>query len=76
MQLTITSIDSVLYSGEAKSVTAPTAAGEVTILPKHMPMVSLITKGRIIVKTDEGVKTLEASRGFLAVGKTETIILL
>jgi F-type H+-transporting ATPase subunit epsilon len=76
MQLTITSIDSVLWKGQAKSVTVPTAAGEVTVLPKHMPIVSLVTPGKITVRSDEGVATFEAKKGFLEVGKTETIILL
>lgn len=76
MNLTITSIDTVLFRGTATSVTVPTAAGEVTILPKHMPIVSLVTKGTITVKSAEGVKTFSAQKGFLEVGKNETIILL
>jgi F-type H+-transporting ATPase subunit epsilon len=76
MQLTITTIDTILFRGDAKSVTVPTAAGEVTILPKHMPIVSLVTAGIITVKSDKGTETFEARKGFLEVGKTETTILL
>lgn len=76
MELTITSIDSILWRGQAKSVTVPTAAGEVTILPKHMPIVSLVTAGNITVRSEAGTQTFLARKGFLEVGKKETIILL
>lgn len=76
MHLTITTIDTVLFRGTATSVTVPTVAGEVTILPMHMPIVSLVAKGTITVKGGDGIKTFHAQKGFLKVGKNETIVLL
>lgn len=76
MNLTIATIDTVLYKGEAKSVTVPTVAGEMTILPKHMPIISLVSKGKIILRSERGTRTFDTASGFLKVGKNETIILL
>ena len=41
----LVSFDKVLLRGNAKSVTVPTIDGEITILPHHIPLVSIIDLG-------------------------------
>lgn len=77
MKLTISKIDQILFSGEADSVTVPGKAGEMTVLAHHMPLVTTLKAGTIIVKHDRDVrKEFPISSGFLEVGKTETVILV
>lgn len=77
MKLTIAKIDKVLFSGEAESVTVPGRAGEMTILAHHMPLITTLKAGDIIVRQKEGEpKTYPLTSGFLEVGKNETVILV
>lgn len=77
MKLTISKIDAVLWSGDAESVTVPGAVGEMTILAHHMPVITTLTKGKIIVKHGEGnSEEFAIDSGFLEVGKEETVILV
>lgn len=77
MKLTISKIDKILWEGDALSVTVPGSSGEMTILAHHMPLVTTLASGRIIVKHTEGKpEEFLITSGFLEVGKEETVILV
>jgi F-type H+-transporting ATPase subunit epsilon len=77
MKLTISQIDKVLWSGEADSVTVPSADGVMTILTHHMPLITTLKAGMIVVKQkDQKPEEFPITSGFLEVGKTETVILV
>jgi F-type H+-transporting ATPase subunit epsilon len=77
MKLTISQIDKVLWSGEADSVTVPAQDGVMTILTHHMPMITTLKAGMIVVKQkDQKPEEFPITSGFLEVGKTETVILV
>lgn len=77
MKLTISKIDKVLWSGEADSVTVPAVDGVMTILAHHMPVISTLKPGMIIVRQkDQKNEEFPITSGFLEVGKTETVILI
>lgn len=77
MKLTISKIDQILFSGDAESVVVPGAAGEMTVLAHHMPLITTLRAGSIIVKQKEGeLISYPITSGFLEVGKNETVILV
>ena len=77
MKLTISKIDQILFSGEADSVTVPGAGGVMTILSHHMPLITTLKAGQIVVKTkDTKPEEFSISSGFLETGKNETTILV
>ena len=77
MKLTISKIDKVLWVGDAESVTVPSTGGELTILAHHMPLITTLKAGTIIVKQKETKpEEFQVTSGFLEVGKTETVILV
>ena len=77
MKLTISKIDQVLFSGDAESVTVPGASGEMTILAHHMPLITTLKAGKIIVKKkDAKPEEIMITSGFVEVGKTETVVLI
>jgi F-type H+-transporting ATPase subunit epsilon len=77
MKLTIAKIDKVLWSGEADSVTVPALAGVMTILTHHMPLITTLKAGMVVVKQkDQKLEEFPITSGFLEVGKTETVILV
>ena len=77
MKLTIAQIDKILWQGEAQSVTVPGADGEMTVLSHHMPLVTTLKKGVILVKDGDSKATeYHIDSGFIEVGKMETVILI
>lgn len=50
MLVHIAKTNGVLFSGEADSLTAPASEGEVTILPHHTPLASILREGTLTVK--------------------------
>lgn len=66
----------VLMEGEADAITAMTANGEITVLPKHEPIVTLLRAGEMKVRKGSEVTIIAASTGLLEVrGNNEVIIL-
>lgn len=61
---------------EIIQVTIPTLEGEVTILPKHMPLVGIIKPGVLEIKTaDNRQKVVYVAGGFLEVLRNKVVIL-
>lgn len=50
MKVKILSLSKKLFEGEAKSLTLPAVDGEITLLPQHMPILTQLKKGKIIVR--------------------------
>lgn len=50
MNLELVALDGVKFSAQAYSIVLPTADGEITILPGHAPLLSLLSPGVIIVR--------------------------
>jgi len=53
------------YEKEIVSLTAPTAVGEITILPKHSNLLSLLQEGVIMIKTTKEIEYLSIGGGYL-----------
>lgn len=53
MRFELVSLDGVKYSAQAYSVVLPTAAGQVTILPSHEPLLSVVVPGVITIRRDK-----------------------
>ncbi len=62
LTLKIVTPDGVTYDGVADSVSLPTTTGEITVLPHHVPLVSLVQAGELRIKK-AGVETSLAVAG-------------
>jgi F-type H+-transporting ATPase subunit epsilon len=59
-----------------KQLTVPTKAGEIAILPDHIPLIATINPGVIILKRkDDSPEVLSVSGGFVEVLKNKVVIL-
>jgi F-type H+-transporting ATPase subunit epsilon len=76
MHVHIAQVNGVLWSGEADSLTAPGSDGELTILPRHIPLVTTLRPGRITVRASGKEEVFEVERGVLEVSKTGATVLL
>ena len=65
--LRIFSIDREVFIGQVHSVTVPGTSGQMQVLPDHMPLVSLLKEGDIIIEAEGQTAapelTLMSSRG-------------
>lgn len=50
MKFELVSLDGVKFSAEAYSVVLPTAAGQITLLPKHEPLLGVVVPGVITIR--------------------------
>jgi len=69
MKVSVISPERMLFDGSASSVVAPAFDGEVGILPRHAPLVTLLGRGVLRLEGVEGAdaKRFEVAGGFLQV---------
>jgi F-type H+-transporting ATPase subunit epsilon len=66
----------VVLKQEALQITVPTKSGEITVLPDHIPLISILKPGVIEVKrVDNVVEIISVSGGFIEVLKDKIVIL-
>lgn len=76
MHLVIAKVDQVFFDGEALSVTVPGSQGEMTILGEHMPLITTLKPGIIIVRSEAGEQSMEIKGGILEVNREGTTVVL
>ena len=66
----------VLMKEDILSVSVPTTSGEVTILPDHIPLISILKSGVLEIHLlNGGISLMSVSGGFLEVLKNKIVIL-
>lgn len=77
LTLTITSPHGPIYQqSDVERVSVPTADGEITILPRHIPLVAALQPGEIVVHRDGATIPLAVSEGVLEIeGESKVHIL-
>jgi len=65
--VTVISPEASTFDGEAISVVAPAFDGEVGILPRHAPFMTLLGDGSLVIRTGGGEQRFKVSGGFLQV---------
>jgi F-type H+-transporting ATPase subunit epsilon len=76
MQVHIAKVSEVLWSGVAKSATLPGSEGELTILPNHSPLATVLRSGRITVRAEDGEHVFDVDGGILEVNDSGATVLL
>lgn len=67
MRVTVISPERSLYEGEADAVVAPAFDGQVGILPRHAPFLTLLGTGVLVVRRGPESTRFQVARGFLQV---------
>lgn len=66
----------VVLQQEILQITVPTTSGEITVLPDHIPLVSVLQPGVIELKRADGlIEIMSVSGGFIEVMKDKIVIL-
>jgi len=72
----IVTLERVTYEDQIDQLTVPTEAGEITVLPKHEPLVSILKPGEMRIKKDGQVVPFAVSTGFLEVRQDSQVYVL
>ena len=68
MRVSVISAERSVFDGEAESVVAPAYDGQVGILPRHAPFMTLLGTGIVKIRHSGGVPTqVRVAGGFLQV---------
>ncbi len=66
-----------VYSQGVLEVTVPTGAGEITILPNHIPLVSTVVTGELRAKLKDGtIHPFAVSSGIVEVQPSSKVVIL
>lgn len=65
----------IVYEDLVDQVTVPTLEGEITVLPNHIPLISILQAGELRTKKGSEEKAMAVSSGFVQVNKNEVVIL-
>ena len=68
--------DRTVFDGDADSISLPTPEGEITVLPHHIPLISIVTAGSIMVRKGRDEQLFAVSRGVVEVDGTSLRVLV
>ncbi len=75
MRVTVISPVRAVFDGDADAVVAPAFDGEVGILPRHAPFMTLLGAGRLVIRQAGTSRTVTVRGGFLqVVGDTVRVV--
>lgn len=72
----IITLESVVYESEINQVTIPTEDGEITVLARHTPLVSLLKSGQLKLIKDGTEQLMSVSGGFVEVRPDSKVVIL
>ncbi len=76
LELKIVSLKEIVTHDYVDSVTLPTTAGEITVLPNHAPLISELAQGVIHARSEGKEKTYPIRNGFLEVDPQSRLTVL
>lgn len=76
IKLKIITLDGIYFSGDVLEIVLPTDSGQIAILPHHIPMVSTVKEGIVIIKMTEKEKKVSVSSGVLEVRPQSEVFML
>lgn len=76
MKLEVLTPKKIEFQGEVLEIILPTMAGEISVLPQHAPLVSVLKSGRIKIKTKKEEIIIQIDGGILQVAENSATVLL
>jgi len=76
MELEILTPKGIEFKGEVSVLILPTLLGQISVLPKHASLISVLKPGRMKIKTGEEEISKEIEGGLLEVSHNKAVILL
>lgn len=76
INLKIITLEGVFFSGEVSEIILPTEMGQITVLPNHIPLISKVKDGSLILRLAKDEKKYVVSSGVLEVRPKSEVYLL
>lgn len=76
IEFKIVTPDRIVYQDRIDSVTIPTTEGEITVLPNHIPLVTILTPGELVVRKAREESYMAVSGGFATVHRQNKLVIL
>ncbi|MDI6777904.1 MAG: F0F1 ATP synthase subunit epsilon [Patescibacteria group bacterium] len=67
--------EKTVFESEIDQLTIPTQEGEITVLPDHIPLISVLAPGELVAKKGSEETAMAVSGGMIEVRKNEITIL-
>ncbi len=64
-----------VFEDEIDQITLPTAEGEITVLPEHIPLISMLVPGELVAKKGSEEIAMAVSGGMIEVQRNEITVL-
>lgn len=68
--------EKIVFEGAAASVSLPTTSGYIQVLQNHVPLVSVLQAGEVVVRGDKGESVFAVSAGFIEVRPGNKVVVL
>ncbi|MBI3332163.1 ATP synthase F1 subunit epsilon [Candidatus Peregrinibacteria bacterium] len=75
LRVEIITPEKTVFQGEVDSVSLPTPQGEITVLPHHIPVISIVVPGSIVIRKGNDEQLFAVSRGVIEIDGTSVRIL-
>jgi len=75
LKLEIVTPEKVAYSDDVDGVVIPGTEGEMGVLPMHIPLMTMIHSGELIVSKGQEKKYLAVGEGFVTIDRTSVKVL-
>ena len=75
LHLELITPDRTVFEGDVDLVSLPTPQGEITVLPHHIPLLSILSPGSILLRQKEEEHLFAVSRGVIEVDGTHVRVL-
>lgn len=77
LEVDLVGTDGTIWSGAARSLSAPASDGEIGILPGHTPVLSVLGRGSLRVTADSGsTQQWVVEGGFLSVDDDQVTVVV
>jgi len=76
IEFRIVTPEGIVYQDAIEQVTIPTATGQITVLPNHIGLVSLLRAGELLLKKDGQTIALAVSTGIIEVRPNSKVYIL
>jgi len=75
MKLEIVTAERQVFSGDVTTVIAEGTEGQMTVLPKHAPLITMLAPGELVIRKDGDEQYMVISGGFMEVMPGKVIVL-
>lgn len=75
IDLQVVTPEKIAFEGEIDQISLPTKDGQITILPKHISLVSTVKSGELVIKNGEEEILMAVYGGFVEVRKNQVRVM-